>query len=349
MPQPEPKSWLPRTLELALLFTGLCWVAAATITADHAAEGLASRLHVPLAAPLIAAVCLLFLLLCGFAALNWIGKRSGSIREANALPARTTIREEWTLGAAIGWGALLITLLLPMLTGALHPQFWWKPVAWEASALAVLTFLVSALAAEVAFRGYLLRRAMAALGTVGGTALLACVYGLLAATRPNATGLSVLAAFLAGIVLSLAYQRTHALWLGWGMHFGWSASMAVLFGLPVTGVVLYNGVVDTASYGRAWLSGGAYGPEGSIFALLAILLAVPVLYRETRDFAWNYTHPAIIPGGFPMDVKPPAAHTAMEQATPPAALVQILGATPTGVSASPHSAPPGSGSGTSGE
>lgn len=335
MPAFELKSPLPRTLELALLFSGLCWLGAASGAADHAADGLAVRLHLVLAAPLLAASFFLFLLLCGFTALNWIGKRQGSVRAANALPVRSTARQEWATGAAIGWGALLAVLLLPMLAGALHPQFWWKSQAWLASFLALLTALVGTLAIEAAFRGYLLQRAIAALGTVGGTLLLAVAYALVATSRPNATALSVIAAFLAGIVLSVAYLRTHALWLGWGMHFAWTAAAAVLFGLPVSGVVVFNGVVDTESVGRVWLSGGASGPEGSLLALGVLLAVVPLLYRVTRDYAWNYTHPVIVAAGFPMDVPPPAAHTAMEKAAPPPPLVQILSATPTGVAALP--------------
>lgn len=330
---PEPRSVFSRTLELALLFTGLCWLGAASITADHAAEGLAVRLHLVVLTPLLSACCLLFLLLCGFAALNWIGKRNGSVREANALPVRSTARQEWSLGVAIGWSALLAVLLVPMLAGSFHPQFWWRSQAWLGSLLAVLTAFAGTLVAEVAFRGYLLRRALAVLGPIGGSLLMAALYALLSTSRPNATPLSVAVALLAGLVLAAAYLRTHALWLGWGMHFGWSATTAALFGLPVSGLVAFNGVVDTASFGRAWLAGGAYGPEGTLLALLVLLLVLPVLYRVTRDYAWNYTHPAIIPGGYPMNVPPPAAHTAMEQAAQPAGLVQILSASPAGLSA----------------
>ena len=45
----------------------------------------------------------------------------------------------------------------------------------------------------------------------------------------------------------------------------------------------------------------------------------------TREYAWLYTYKPIVAAGYPMDVKPPAAHTAMEQApAPPPPLVQIM-------------------------
>ena len=40
---------------------------------------------------------------------------------------------------------------------------------------------------------------------------------------------------LAGVLLSIAWLRTHGLWLPWGIHFAWNASIGLLFGLPVRG------------------------------------------------------------------------------------------------------------------
>ena len=55
-----------------------------------------------------------------------------------------------------------------------------------------------------------------------------------------------------------------------------------------------------------------------------LAIGVVVLVRVTRDYEWEYTHRPIIAGGYPVDVAPPAAHTAMEQEAKPPALVQIL-------------------------
>ena len=132
---------------------------------------------------------------------------------------------------------------------------------------------------------------------------------------------------LAGFLFSLAYLRTHGLWLGWGLRFGWIASMGVLFGLPVAGWADLSSVVATNTSGKVALTGGAYGPEGALWTAIVLVGGLFVLYAATRDYAWEYTHEAIVAAGYPMDVPPPAAHTAMEAARP-APLVQILGATP---------------------
>jgi hypothetical protein len=114
------------------------------------------------------------------------------------------------------------------------------------------------------------------------------------------------------------------------MRFAWIASMGILFGLPVAGSVDYSTLIQTTVAGRTGLTGGDYGPEGALLTAVALLIGLVVLVRSTRDYAWNYTHAPIVPGGYPMDIAPPAAHTAMEEAQQARApeLVQILPTTP---------------------
>ena len=56
---------------------------------------------------------------------------------------------------------------------------------------------------------------------------------------------------LIGVVLSVAYLRTRALWLPWGIHFAWNATLGLVFGLPVSGIRLFNVVVTDDGYRSA--------------------------------------------------------------------------------------------------
>lgn len=321
---------IPRSLHLALFVTGVLWLLAAYAVAHRAAEGIAVRFGwSALGQDLLLNVFLLFLLLVGFTTLNWIGTRQGSVAQANALPRRATAHEEWSRGVVIGWAAVLAAVFPMVIAGALHPQFTWTAQAWQGMFLSLLSLAVGALASEVAFRGFLFRRAIDAIGPTAATLLLSVIYALIASVGGNATGLSFVVVILAGVLFSMAYLRTHALWLGWGLHFAWAAATAVVFGLPVGGVASYSGVVQTDSGAPVWLTGGVYGPDGALFTAIVFLAAMAVVYRVTRDYAWNYTHPVLVPGGYPLDIKPPAAHTAMEEAAAakPPTLVQIAPAT----------------------
>jgi membrane protease YdiL (CAAX protease family) len=325
-PTPIARAAVPRSLHLALFITGVLWLLAAFAVAHRAGEGIAVHFGWGAAAQdLLVNLFLLFLLLVGFTTLNWIGTRQGSVAWANALPPRATMREEWSRGVVIGWAAALVAVIPMTIVGALHPQFTWRESAWTGTIVSLFALLIGALATEVAFRGFLFRRAIDTIGPTAATLLLAGIYALIASVGANATGLSFIVTFIAGVLFSMAYLRTHALWLGWGLHFAWAAAIAVVFGLPVSGIASYSGVVQTDSGPPVWLTGGVYGPDGALFTAVVFAIAIAVMYRATRDYAWNYTHPVLVPGGYPMDVPPPAQHVAMEQAAaaqaPP--LVQI--------------------------
>ena len=330
----------PRSLHFALFAIGLLWLLASRVGAANAAQGIARLLRADVLQPFLERVFQLILLLTGFTALHWLASRNGSIRLTNALPFRSSASREWQKGLALGW-ALVLAAVLPMaLAGDLHPQFEGTARAWGLGILSLLTALAGALATEIAFRGFLFRRLIGATGPVIATIVLSVIYSFVATSTLNVTPFSFAVALLSGLLFSLAYLRTHALWLGWGLHFGWLASMGILFGLPVAGSTELAGVLSTESSGRVWFTGGAYGPEGALFTAFVLCAGMGVLYVLTRDYAWSYTHPLIVAGGYPMDVPPPAAHTAMEAAAPP--LVQIGGIPPASVGPVQNPQPPGS-------
>ena len=330
---------IPRSLHLALFVTGLLWLLAAHAVAFRAAEGIATRfVWSAVGQDLLVNLFVLFLLLLGFTVLNWIGTRQGGVRLANALPKRATAREEWSRGAVIGWAAALVAVIPMVIGGALHPQFSGVPPAWAGAVVSVISLALGALASEVAFRGFLFKRLIDATGPTTATILLSLIYALVGSLGPNGTSLSFVVTIVAGVLFSMAYLRTHALWLGWGMHFAWAAATAVVLGLPVAGVASYSSLVQTDTTGPTWLTGGVYGPDGALFTVIVFLVAMAVVYRATRNYAWSYTHPMIVPGGYPMDVAPPPAHAAMEQAAAAGpTLVQIAPAPSSNGSEQPSS------------
>jgi uncharacterized protein len=139
--------------------------------------------------------------------------------------------------------------------------------------------------------------------------------------------------------MATAYLQTRALWLPWGFHFGWNAAMAVLFGLPVSGLD-FSAIVSSNSVGPTWLTGGGYGPEGSLTAVVVLVVSLVVLVKMTREYAWKYAQPTIVSGGIPVDLDAAQARVhdaAQGHATAPAGvnLVQIAPATSTSPTAIP--------------
>jgi membrane protease YdiL (CAAX protease family) len=325
---PEARPRLRRSLHLALFVTSMVWAVAATLFATRAARGFSLRFHLGDEFLLLDAIFLIFLLGTGFAMLQSVVQRNTPFRDTLGLPARPTARTEWATGAAIGWGTILVAVLPMALAGDLHIRFWTEPRSFGLLLLNLATAAGLALASEIAFRGYPYRRLIAAIGPSWATVVMALLFTALGGFNPDGSRGSIVITLLFGLLLCSAWLRTHGLWLGWGLHFAWIASLGILFGFPVNGMDNISTVVQTRAIGPDWLTGGDLGPEGALLTAVFLLGALALLIRSTRDWAWNYTHQAIVPGGYPMDVPPPAAHTAMEQAPKPPTLVQILPTTP---------------------
>ena len=346
MPQPPRTSALPRPFHFLLFLGAGLWIVAAQGLAERATQGLTVRFNLSIVSNLLQQLFFLFLLLVGFAVLRWIATRSptpdavtslNGIRATNALPARATTREEFLRGTALGWSLIIAAVLPLMLFGTLHPEFNLSFINLGYALLSVLTIAVATLALEVAFRGFLFIQLIEATGPVFATLFLSFLYATLSAFRPDATALSILDTFLFAVLFCTAYLRTRALWIGWGIHFAWSAVAAIVFGLPISVDFGFNNLIFTSVTGPDWFTGGAYGPEAAFFTAIVLLAGIFFLHRMTRHYAWEYTYTPPIASGYPMDIAPPAAHTAMENeaAAAPAPLVQILGATPTAASTNP--------------
>ncbi len=324
-----------RTLQLARFATAFAWSVSSRVLSASSARGITNRFNMDAWQPLLSALFLLFLLAVGFRFLEIIARRPASSRSVLGLPQRSTSGREWLIGAALGWGMVILAVMPMVLAGGLHISFWTEPGTLRLIAINLLTIAAQTLAVEVIFRGYAFRCLIEVIGPVGATLGMSILFAFAQVLINGATSTGIFIAILMGILFSVAWLRTHALWLAWGMHFAWTASMGMLFGLPVSGKIDSSVLVQTIASGRRWLTGGDYGPEGARFTALALLAGLIVLVRVTREYAWNYTHTPIVAGGYAMEAQPPAAHVAMEQSqqSQPPALVQILPSAPQGRSA----------------
>ena len=73
-------------------------------------------------------------------------------------------------------------------------------------------------------------------------------------------------------MLGAAYAATRRLWLPIGLHIGWNFAAGGVFGVTVSGTGASTGLLRGVTSGLVVLSGGAFGPEASLFAVLAGLV-----------------------------------------------------------------------------
>ncbi|HXB61995.1 MAG TPA: type II CAAX endopeptidase family protein [Acidobacteriaceae bacterium] len=281
-------------------------------------------------------VFLLALLLVGFSLMGMVLDGQDEPFKAMGFVKRATAWQEWGLGAALGWGMVVLAVLPMAVTGAMRTILWTEPRAFWLFAINLGVLAVAALAEEVTFRGYPFQRLIEAAGPTTATVIMSVFFGVVHIWNTDASLISVLVTMLAGVLLSLAYLRTRALWLPWGLHLAWNLSMGAILGLPVSGFTDFSTIIQTQTVGAHWLTGGAYGPEAGLFTFLVLIAGTIVLVRVTRDYAWEYTHTPIVAAGYAVDVEPPKAHVEMEaKAAAAPQLVQI--AASTSLDASLHS------------
>ena len=296
------------------------------------ARSLAHRGALGLAAeswrPLVEQAMLVFLLLVGYAGFGvWLNRQKHPV-SAQGLPLRQGWPGEAGVGLAVGW-SLAVVCVLPMAAiGGIAIVLVLQPSAWGWLAVEAAFLALAALGEEIAFRGYGFQRFEHAVGPVGAALGFAAFYAIVQAQTPWSNHASVAVSVMLGLVLSTAYLRTRALWLSWGLNFGWKASRALIFGLAVSGVNSHSPVVQGNPMGPFWLTGGGYGLDGSWVAFAVLVAAVPVVFRVTRDLDYRYNAPVIVPGGIPVDLDAAARrqHEAAMGPAEPAApgLVQIL-------------------------
>ncbi len=182
------------------------------------------------------------------------------------------------------------------------------------------------------FRGYGFQRFVDAVGPIGASIGFAAYYAIVQSQVPGSGRASIMVSVALGLLLSAAYLRTRAIWLSWGLNFGWKASRALLFGLSVNGVNSHSPVVQGDPMGPFWLTGGGFGVEGSWVTFILLIAALPVVFRITRELDFLYNAPVIVPGGIPVDIDAAARaqhEAAMGTAEPAApALIQIVAPPP---------------------
>ena len=291
--------------------------------ASRGAHGLAGEAWYPL----VDQAMLVFLLLMGYAAMGfWMDRQAHPISE-QGLRRRSGWPREFGLGLATGWAIALVCVLPLTVVGGIAISFSPQAASWGWLVADTAFFALAAFAEEIAFRGYAFQRFAQAVGPVGAALGFAAIYAILQALQPGASHSSFAVSVVLGLVLSACYLRTRALWVSWGLNFAWKASRALLIGLAINGNTSHSPVVQGDPMGPFWLTGGAFGLDGSWVMFFVLLASLPVVFRITRDLNYRYNAPVIVPGGIPVDLDAisRAQHeAAMGPAAPAApALVQI--------------------------
>jgi uncharacterized protein len=136
---------------------------------------------------------------------------------------------------------------------------------------------VGALIEELFFRLLALRLLERSFGTAWALALSSLLFGLAHLGNAGASPLiGVMLGIELGLLFGAAYLLTRRLWLCTGIHLAWNFVQGAVFSIAVSGQTGDGWLRGTLS-GPAWLTGGAFGAEASVAALLLCMVAAAVL------------------------------------------------------------------------
>lgn len=134
---------------------------------------------------------------------------------------------------------------------------------------------------ELIDRGYRLQNLKDGLNLGWAILLTSAVFAARHLDNPNASWISTLGIFLAGWFLAYGWVRTRQLWLSLGIHAGWNFFECVVFGFPVSGFETFSLIQQKVS-GPVLITGGAFGPEGGLILILALLVGAILIYWWSR-------------------------------------------------------------------
>ncbi len=163
--------------------------------------------------------------------------------------------------------------------------------AWSGTAFRLLMLLApAALWEELVFRGYLWHVAASAGGARVALWSSSLAFTAVHFMNPGANLLTTVAVFLAGLSLGLIRERFASLPAAWGAHLAWNWIMAAVLHVPVSGLSFATPGYRAVASGPDWLSGGVWGPEGSVIA--ALVMATALIWAEwPRRHAFYSTRP----------------------------------------------------------
>ena len=183
-------------------------------------------------------------------------------------------------------GATLGALSIAIPAGALLALGWLRaepsnPGSSLGAAVASLAVLIPAsLWEELTVRGYAFATLRERWGAVRTILVTSLVFGGLHFLNAGASIGAVSIVTMAGVFLGLVLVRTRSLYAAWAAHLSWNVVLVVVLHATVSGLAMQAPDYRIVDAGPDWATGGAWGPEGGLFAAAGLALATWIIFRR---------------------------------------------------------------------
>jgi len=168
-----------------------------------------------------------------------------------------------------------------------------NPISFMIPAIAMA--VKSSVFEELLFRGVLFRSVEDMAGSWIVIVVSSLVFGLLHLINPGATLMgAIYISIEAGLLLAAAYLLTRRLWIAMGFHFAWNYVQSAVFSGVVSGGVALPGLFQDKIEGPSFFTGGSFGMEQSVFALIlcttagVVMLVIAKRRGHLRPAPWSH-------------------------------------------------------------
>jgi hypothetical protein len=148
--------------------------------------------------------------------------------------------------------------------------------------LPLIMHITVGLLEEMMMRGIFFRILHESVGTWLALLASSLVFGAMHLVNDNVSVLGIANTAAAGVFLAAAFLLTGRLWLCAALHAAWNFFQDGIFSLAVSGHKVKDGLLVTELSGPDWLTGGAFGIEGSAVDLAFLILASAAMLLLAR-------------------------------------------------------------------
>ena len=180
-------------------------------------------------------------------------------------------------GISIGSGLQVLTILVIYLFGG------FTIIAVNPFSALVIPFTVAftvAILEEILLRGIVFRLTEEKWGSTIALIISGLIFAGLHLVNPHVTVISVLCITAVGVLLGAAYMYYRSLWVPIAIHFAWNFTQNGIFGAITSGNEKTSSLLTTQITGPKFLTGGQFGPEGSVQAVLFCLIVAVFILRQ---------------------------------------------------------------------
>ncbi len=188
--------------------------------------------------------------------------------------------KEYLIGALAGFAVFSVVLWGAVAVGALDMPFLSFNFSVGMFLLYLVGFMIQGMAEEVMCRSYFLVSVARRYPLWVAVLLNSLVFALLHLANSGVSVLAFVNLTLFGIFASMYFVRRGNIWGIAAFHSIWNWIQGCFYGVRVSGMDMSNSLFTTHT-GRSadWLSGGAFGLEGSIFVTIAFVIGIVILYK----------------------------------------------------------------------